>query len=310
MRRLPFALLLVLLPAPLAAQRFFPGVENNGRINVQINATLGDGAADYQPVSGLVLTLHLSATDSLRLRADEAGVLQFAVPGGRYRIATAEAVDLQGQRFRWSLPLVVQRGMGTVHLTAQNATISAASTFGTQPRSDANREDTLTAETASAQVGESAPAMSTVPATQMTVYLGGGTKEPGLDLPALSAGFLYFNNTNPWALGIDAALEGTMQDATYGSVSTEQGYSVNALGGGSLRVGDGRIGVAGLIGTRATGKSCAGDSYLGYQCYADTEPSVNYKLNLGGVVHVSFKRVLVGFRYTEQSGQVIVGGVF
>jgi hypothetical protein len=301
------ATLLLVAPAHvLPAQTFFsPGQEIDGKISVQVNATLNDGIGDYHPIAGLALTLYRNATDSLVLRTDDAGVLQFSVQPGTYRLAANTPVQWHGRSYRWNQALEVRKGMPLFNLTVENASIAPTAS----DERFADRDDAPKAQATSAQAGATAPAVRTVPRAQMTVYLGGGTKEPGMDMPALSAGFLYFNNTLPWALGVDAAMEGALRDATYGSVSTEQGYSFNALGGGSLRVGDGRIGVAGLIGARATGRSCP-SSYLGYQCYADADPTVNYKLNLGGVVHVSFKRFLVGFRHTEQSDQVIAGGVF
>lgn len=111
-----------LAPAVLSAQQFFtPGAEVNGQISVQINATLNDGIDQYQPVSGLTLTLYRGATDSLQLRTDDAGVLRFGIAPGTYRISTPEPVRWHGRSYRWNLPLTVRPRMEIVNLTVANA---------------------------------------------------------------------------------------------------------------------------------------------------------------------------------------------
>jgi hypothetical protein len=114
----------MLTPAALSAQQFFtPGAEVNGQISVQVNATLNDGIDQYHPVNDLVLTLYRSATDSLQLRADGAGVLRFAIAPGTYRLSTPEPVRWHGRSYRWNIPLTVRPGMEIVNLTVANATI-------------------------------------------------------------------------------------------------------------------------------------------------------------------------------------------
>ncbi len=109
---------------PLGAQQFFtPGAESNGQISVQVNATLNDGIDDYHPVTDLVLTLYRSATDSLQLRTDDAGVLKFAIAPGTYRLSTPVATRWHGRSYRWNVPLDVRRGMGIVNLTVANAVV-------------------------------------------------------------------------------------------------------------------------------------------------------------------------------------------
>ena len=115
--------LLLVLPGPLAAQTFVVGQEINGQINVQVNATLGDGGNDYHPLTGLALTLYRGVTDSLQLRTDDTGVLAFAIAPGTYRLTTSAPYPFRGRSYRWDLPLVVKRNMGIVNLTAANAVV-------------------------------------------------------------------------------------------------------------------------------------------------------------------------------------------
>ncbi|WP_415392214.1 hypothetical protein [Paracoccus sp. SJTW-4] len=49
------------------------------------------------------------------------------------------------------------------------------------------------------------------------------------------------------------------------------------------------------------------DSYLGFQCYADTDPDTDYKGNFGGVLTVSVDRLTLGLRATGESTQMVAG---
>ena len=116
--------LCTIVPRATSAQQFFtPGAEVNGQISVQVNATLNDGIDQYQPVSGLTLTLYRGATDSMQLRTDDAGVLRFAIAAGMYRLSTPEPVRWHGRSYRWNIPLAVRPRMEIVNLTVANATI-------------------------------------------------------------------------------------------------------------------------------------------------------------------------------------------
>jgi hypothetical protein len=120
--------LCTLVPVVVSAQQFFtPGAEVNGHISVQVNATLNDGIGEYQPVSGLTLTLYRGATDRVTLRTDDAGVLRFAIAPGSYRLSTPEPVYWHGRSYRWNVPLVVQPRMGIVSLTVANAVVGGPS---------------------------------------------------------------------------------------------------------------------------------------------------------------------------------------
>jgi hypothetical protein len=142
------------------------------------------------------------------------------------------------------------------------------------------------------------------------VFAGVG-KQAASSTPAWSVGYLYLSPTSSWTIGGDFAGEGASRNNTTGNNNTiEQAFSFNLLVGQSLRVGHGwRIGVAGLLGARTTNKSCD-SSYLGYQCYADTQPTVNYTVNAGGLAHISYKSLMLGGRLTGESTQAIVGVSF
>ena len=117
------ALLGAAFPSLRAQSSFIPGAEVNGQINVQILATLDDGVGGYMPLADLPLVLYRSATDSLVLRTDEAGVLRFATAPGTYRLSTPERFEWHGRSYRWNLALPVAKYMSVVNLTAGNATI-------------------------------------------------------------------------------------------------------------------------------------------------------------------------------------------
>ena len=67
----------------------------------------------------------------------------------------------------------------------------------------------------------------------------------------------------------------------------------------------------GLIGARAYETNCPyGQSYLGYQCYADADPENEWKLNVGGGVLIGIRRAVAGVRITGESTTVVAGFSF
>jgi hypothetical protein len=86
-----------------------------------------------------------------------------------------------------------------------------------------------------------------------------------------------------------------------------QALSVNLLAGANLVKTDFfKIDAAALLGFREETADCA-DSYLGYQCYANTAPNLTYNANLGAVINLSIDRYLLGVRATAESTQVSLG---
>ena len=122
------------------------------------------------------------------------------------------------------------------------------------------------------------------------------------------AGFLL-KGEKQWAIGADFGIEGKQVDRTGDRVKEESGLSFNLLVGiAAVETEHWRVVPFGLIGARRYKVTCpAGQSYLGYQCYADTDPESHWKLNYGGGVMVHFDRIALGVRLTGESKTAIVG---
>jgi hypothetical protein len=146
------------------------------------------------------------------------------------------------------------------------------------------------------------------PRPQHVVF--GGVGEKGTDAATpFVIGYQYLAPRH-WVFGLDIAGEGEQNDNTYGSSSIEQALSFNALVGLGARIGKHtHVGVSGLLGARETGKDCP-ESYLGYQCYADENPSISYTANVGVVGHIAYRHVMLGGRMTSVSTQALVGVAF
>jgi hypothetical protein len=145
-----------------------------------------------------------------------------------------------------------------------------------------------------------------------TFYLGGGktnsTDSFANDDMPFSVGFMHQSSDSKLVTGFDFAGEGTMLDSTWGlDDAPMQGLSFNFLLGSNL-IDDGkfRADAALLLGLRETSADCP-DSYLGYQCYADADPTIEYKANFGAVITVSINRMTLGLRATQESTQLLAG---
>ena len=90
--------------------------------------------------------------------------------------------------------------------------------------------------------------------------------------------------------GETVAGEGTALDSTYGrNNSVAQGLSYNFLYATNLsNNSDRRFDLGVIAGLREKSSDCP-DSYLGYQCYADESPDVEYGFNFGAMLHVTFQ---------------------
>jgi hypothetical protein len=122
----------------------------------------------------------------------------------------------------------------------------------------------------------------------------------------------YINQAAPKTIwGLDIAREGTMLDSTWGQDSAvSSAFSFNLLYGVNVTNNEkSRLDVAALLGARESFSSCP-DSYLGYQCYADTSPDTKYKVNYGVVVTYTHGKGLFGIRATGESVQALVGMKF
>jgi hypothetical protein len=148
------------------------------------------------------------------------------------------------------------------------------------------------------------------------IYAGVGSAESGNpneseDTP-WSIGYLYKAKSSSVFGGIDFAREGTSLDNTSGKNNeVTQGFSINLILGRDLHFknDDWSAGIGVLLGARETGESCP-DSYLGYACYADADPDTEYDFNYGAVLHLTFKKALIGARLSGESSQLVLGVAF
>lgn len=145
-----------------------------------------------------------------------------------------------------------------------------------------------------------------------TFYLGAGSaRTDGAfenDDTPFSIGFMHQLVNSKLVLGFDLGAEGTMLDSTWGRDNMpKQGTSYNILlGGNMMDNGRFRADAALLAGVRESAADCP-DSYIGYQCYADTDPDLDYKGNFGGVLALSVDRLVLGLRATGKSTQIVAG---
>ncbi|PFG54624.1 hypothetical protein ATG98_3903 [Marinobacter sp. LV10R520-4] len=148
-----------------------------------------------------------------------------------------------------------------------------------------------------------------------TIYAGVGPAPDGdekeNDDKPWSLGYLYSPESIRIFVGMDLALEGTSLDNTSRKVdSVDQGFSVNLVIGPRFRLNDEwGAGVGALMGARESGRSCP-DSYLGYQCYADEKPEMDFKFNYGALLLLTYKNAIIGTRLAVESSQLIVGVTF
>ena len=116
------------------------------------------------------------------------------------------------------------------------------------------------------------------------------------------------------SIGIDAAQEGRQEDYTQRREGKSiRGNSINAIFGPKIQLND-RLAFSPLllVGMRSSQRSCdSGQSYLGYDCYADEDPSYRFdKANYGGVLVFHIRDMALGFRYTVASKSAVVGYTF
>jgi hypothetical protein len=169
---------------------------------------------------------------------------------------------------------------------------------------------TLCGATAFAQ--DANPLPGTAPSFQNTFYIGAGKARTDHsfenDDTPFSIGFMHQLSGRKLILGGDISREGTVLDSTWGrDDAAKQATSFNLLVGASvIDQGKFKTDAALLVGIREDTKDCA-DSYLGYQCYADSEPETDYKGNVGVVLNFSFDRMTVGVRATGESTQILAG---
>lgn len=121
-----------------------------------------------------------------------------------------------------------------------------------------------------------------------------------------------WGTTKKLVLGMDVGKEGTKLDSTYGRLNEPQSStSFNLLAGYKLaQVGALNIDGAAILGFREESESCVQQSYVGYQCYANSEPETTYVANYGVAVFASYQQLMVGVRVTDASTQALFGFKF
>ena len=146
-------------------------------------------------------------------------------------------------------------------------------------------------------------------------YVGFGSSSGGdnenNDMP-WSLGILHNSPTSDRVYGFDISGEGTMLDSTYGgNDDLSQGFSFNFLYGFDISQNkNGKLSAGAILGFIETEADCP-DSYLGYQCYADTKPDYEYSFNGGGFLNYSLNEsVNLGLRATSNSTQLTFGFKF
>jgi hypothetical protein len=145
------------------------------------------------------------------------------------------------------------------------------------------------------------------PSGENVFYLGAGKSVNGeygdKGKGAGTLGFLKLRANNDSVFGLDISSEGT----SYHNGSPESAASVNLLVGKNFSRSDtGRFDGAFLIGARTKETTCP-RSYLGYRCYADTDPDTSYAINFGAALFYTHQSLTAGFRFTGESRQVLLG---
>ena len=145
------------------------------------------------------------------------------------------------------------------------------------------------------------------------VYFGAGAAKDKktsttTDKTPFSIGYLSIREDRNLVWGLDYSREGSVLDSTYSQRNAvKQSNSYNLLLGRNLsKFESGRLDVALLLGAREKTKDCP-NSFLGYQCYANTEPNVEHSFNFGVVATWSFSKLTIGIRATGESTQAMMG---
>lgn len=145
-----------------------------------------------------------------------------------------------------------------------------------------------------------------------TFYFGAGTSNDdgpdAADETPLVIGFTHQPMNSKMVWGLDIAREGTMLDSTYGQDrAVSSAISFNLLVGRNfVETAKYKVDGALILGVREEAQDCPA-SFLGYQCYADTDPETEYTGNFGALATISLEKMVIGVRATSESAQVLVG---
>ena len=125
----------------------------------------------------------------------------------------------------------------------------------------------------------------------------------------ITGGLGFLQVRSRFALGLDFGIEGKQEDQTFGDKSIKNARSFNMLLGLPVfRNETFQIVSFTLLGVRTYKTTCpSGESYLGFQCYADYEPEQHWTVSYGGGVVLDVDPMVVGVRVTGQSVAGIAG---
>ena len=140
------------------------------------------------------------------------------------------------------------------------------------------------------------------------LYIGiGNNNETENGVGGVAFAFGATGSYNKYAFGFEVGIEGDYLDCTGRCTGYEKSLSINLpFGYDVLERGDHRIRLMVMIGMKREAESCP-RSYLGFECYADREPDIDWEFNYGGIAMYTFKKVTMGVRYTPFSQQALIG---
>lgn len=145
------------------------------------------------------------------------------------------------------------------------------------------------------------------------IYFGSGSAETGpaattSNKTPFTVGYLNLSNSRDSVFGFDVSGEGTKLDSTWGqNNAVKQANSFNLILGKNIgKTENSRYDLSAIVGFRHKTSSCP-SSYLGYQCYANSEPKTSYAFNYGLALTWSYKSLMLGMRATGESKQALIG---
>lgn len=146
---------------------------------------------------------------------------------------------------------------------------------------------------------------------QNVIYIGSGTaiNSPDYAVSPKTLGFLRLSHSTATVWGLDVSHEGIVLDASKGRRAS-QAESFNILWGRKLHSSEHfRLDAAFIAGIREKSIRCP-SSTSGYQCDPNVVPVTDFGFNGGVAVIWSYKKMMLGARWTENSRQALLGFKF
>ncbi len=150
-------------------------------------------------------------------------------------------------------------------------------------------------------------------ANENLIYISGGASKDSASATTsgkspLAFGYLRTPSGTDNLFGVDIGQEGTLLDSTWGQTNAvNQATSYNFLIGKKLGAsGNSRFDGTLILGIREKTSKCPA-SYIGYQCYANSQPDTTYGFNYGATLFWTYQKATFGLRVTGESTQAIIG---